>query len=320
VAINLVDIAGENRHRRENMATQFSQEQIVAVGKLLIDSTRPLKERFRALFTLKNIGGTLAIDWISKAFNDDSALLKHEVAYCLGQMQDKAAVPVLTSVLENKSEEAIVRHEAAEALGAIGCDDTIDLLNKYCNDDCNEVAETCKLAVGRIQWVQKTRDLKLGDNPYHSVDPTPASDETDTDELKKILLDEQCDMFERYRAMFSLRNKGDDECVKVLGEGLKCESALFRHEIAFVLGQIASPCANQQLVSRLKDSAESPMVRHECAEALGSISSPEVREQLEQFRGLEQPEVLWQSCEIALDMADYNDSSEFQYANTLSGN
>ncbi len=43
-----------------------SEEQVGAVGRLLINPARPLKERFRALFTLKNIGGPLALDWIIK--------------------------------------------------------------------------------------------------------------------------------------------------------------------------------------------------------------------------------------------------------------
>jgi len=70
----------------DNMAN-ISKEQIDKVGQLLINSDRPLKERFRALFTLKNIGGQQCIDWIAKAFSDESALLKHEVAYCLGQFR-----------------------------------------------------------------------------------------------------------------------------------------------------------------------------------------------------------------------------------------
>lgn len=47
-------------------------EDIVAIGRVLNDENRPLKERFRALFTLKNIGGKLAIDQIEKGFNDRS--------------------------------------------------------------------------------------------------------------------------------------------------------------------------------------------------------------------------------------------------------
>lgn len=90
------------------------EDKIENVGKILNDSTRPMKERFRALFTLKNIKGELAIKLISQAFSDDSDLLKHELAYCLGQMQDVLAIPVLIKVLENVNEVPMVRHEAGE--------------------------------------------------------------------------------------------------------------------------------------------------------------------------------------------------------------
>lgn len=89
-----------------------SDETIESVGTILNDSKKPLKDRFRALFTLKNIGGSNAIDQISTCFSDSSALLKHELAYCLGQMQDSYAIPVLSSVLTDVKQEAMVRHEA----------------------------------------------------------------------------------------------------------------------------------------------------------------------------------------------------------------
>lgn len=90
----------------------ISDDKVSAIGRVLQDENRPLKERFRALFTLRNIGGTVAIDCISKCFEDPSALLKHELAYCLGQMQDKAATGVLVKVLEDVKQEPMVRHEA----------------------------------------------------------------------------------------------------------------------------------------------------------------------------------------------------------------
>lgn len=58
--------------------------------------------------------GAEAIEWISKAFTDDSALLKHELAYCLGQMQDRRAIPILTAVLKDTKQEPMVRHEAGK--------------------------------------------------------------------------------------------------------------------------------------------------------------------------------------------------------------
>lgn len=89
---------------------------IQAIGCVLNDVKRPLKDRFRALFTLRNLGGHDAIDEISKSFTDTSALLKHELAYVLGQMQDEYALPILMKTLKDTSQEAMVRHEAGMSL------------------------------------------------------------------------------------------------------------------------------------------------------------------------------------------------------------
>jgi hypothetical protein len=70
-------------------------------------------------------------------FADDSALLKHECAYCLGQMQDDRALPVLTRVLEDSQQDVMVRHEAGEALGAIGNPAAKDVLTVRGHIDCS---------------------------------------------------------------------------------------------------------------------------------------------------------------------------------------
>lgn len=89
-----------------------TENQIINIGNVLNDESKPLKQRFRALFTLRNIGGSTSIKCIEKCFCDSSALLKHELAYCLGQMQDKNANSVLVKVLEDVKQEPMVRHEA----------------------------------------------------------------------------------------------------------------------------------------------------------------------------------------------------------------
>ena len=90
----------------------------------------PLAERFRALFTLKNIADSRSIDIIAKgelklrryqgcilltpdtvALSDESALLKHELAYCLGQIGNPSANDVLSRVLGDMNEDEMVRHE-----------------------------------------------------------------------------------------------------------------------------------------------------------------------------------------------------------------
>lgn len=46
-------------------------------------------------------------------FQDPSTLLKHELAYCLGQMKNAAALSTLESVLKNEEEDPMVRHEVS---------------------------------------------------------------------------------------------------------------------------------------------------------------------------------------------------------------
>ncbi|KAJ7370054.1 hypothetical protein OS493_034497 [Desmophyllum pertusum] len=289
------------------------------IGLQLADQKRPLTDRFRALFTLRNLGGHEAIDCISKCFGDPSALLKHELAYCLGQMQDEYAIPGLIRVLRDKTQEPMVRHEAGEALGAIGSADVLDILREYAKDPQTEVAETCQLAVQRIEWLKEKcsqENHHLSSNPYKSVDPAPPSLSLDTETLQNTLLDESRPLFDRYRAMFSLRNKGDNESVLALARGLKCTSALFRHEIAYVLGQMQHEAAIPQLIENLEDLKENPMVRHECAEALGSIAKDQCLTALEKY-SQDQERVVKESCVVALDMFNHEQSNEFQYADSL---
>ncbi|KAM7293191.1 deoxyhypusine hydroxylase [Ixodes scapularis] len=297
----------------EEMAVQ-------AVGKVLNDPSRPLKERFRALFTLRNLGGTCAIENIARCFVDPSALLKHELAYCLGQMKDPAAIPTLVRILKDLKQEPIVRHEAAEALGAIGCSESVAVLEEFAHDSHAVVAETCQLALAKIAWLQseESKQDKFAESPYSSIDPAPPFlKESPVEDDKKLLLDTSKPLFERYRAMFSLRNCGSPEAITALAEGLKCpSSALFRHEIAYVLGQAQEEISVPYLKEVLQDTDEMAMVRHECAEALGSIATEECFELLQKY--VEDAETLVrESCQVALDMCEYENSQEFQYANTL---
>ncbi|KAG8874945.1 deoxyhypusine hydroxylase [Tulasnella sp. 331] len=123
----------------------------------------PLHDRFRALFTLKAIGGQAAVNIIAKGelmadikamaygltdgsmpwegFSDPSALLKHELAYVLGQINDPSAIPILSDTLADTKEDPMVRHEAAEALGAISDYDSLPLLQKYLKDPERVAAE-----------------------------------------------------------------------------------------------------------------------------------------------------------------------------------
>jgi len=199
-------------------------DKLEKLGDILVDQNQPMKQRNRALFTLKNLGGPDAVKNIARALSDPSALLKHECAYCLGQMQDEAAITYLMKSLADETENPMVRHEAGEALGAIGkyTTEVKEILTKYSKDQYPEVAETCQLALGRLEWLErqsKQAESNLSENPYYSVDPAPPDAARSVPELRKKLLDENENLFERYRAMFGLRNIGSDEAVLALCDG-----------------------------------------------------------------------------------------------------
>jgi deoxyhypusine monooxygenase len=202
-------------------------EQLDKLGDVLADVNVPLKARFRALFTLKNLGGEDAVRNISKGFQDKSALLKHECGYCLGQMQEKSSIPILINVLLDRNEDPMVRHEAGEALGAIGDytnESVVSALNECLVDENKAVSETCEIALMRLDWLKNQQNSEingLSRNPYYSVDPAPPMiQKQDVTELQEILIDENRKLFERYRAMFALRNLNTDDAILALCEGL----------------------------------------------------------------------------------------------------
>ena len=103
---------------------------------------------------------------------------------------------------------------------------------------------------------------------FGSVDPAPPAT---NGKHHVVLQDEQARMFQRMRAVFALRNDGSDAAVDALCAAFSSTSALLRHELAYVLGQMQNPRALPTLWERLADEDEHVMVRHEAAEAMGAI-------------------------------------------------
>lgn len=139
----------------------MSSTTIASLRKSLCSEETPLPVRFRALFSLKHVAKTsdadealAAIEAIAAAFASPSALLKHEVAYCLGQTGNDAAIAPLRDVLSDLKEDPMCRHEAAEALGALGKASSLDLLRQFRDRAGEEVVvkETCEIAIDRIEW------------------------------------------------------------------------------------------------------------------------------------------------------------------------
>lgn len=125
---------------------------VAALRARLLDRGLPMFQRMRAVFALRNAGGAAAVDALAAAFADPSALLRHEIAYVLGQMGDAHAVPHLVRVLEHDP-HVMVRHEAAEAMGAIGDPVALPVLQRFLRDPNPEVAESCEVALDLLAWM-----------------------------------------------------------------------------------------------------------------------------------------------------------------------
>ncbi|KAH6635524.1 armadillo-type protein [Chaetomium sp. MPI-SDFR-AT-0129] len=323
------------------MATENDITTLTTISSLrtsLVSETTPLAVRFRALFSLKHLAATnpptsaeslAAIDAIAAGFASPSALLKHELAYCLGQTGNDASIPHLTAVLEDGGEDPMCRHEAAEALGALGDVRSLEVLRRFRDKEGEEVVvtETCEIAVERIEWAngEGRKGEKLRASDFASIDPAPptAQDQQGqtVEELGDTLMNTSLPLFKRYRAMFALRDLASPPdlptavpAVNALAKGFADSSALFRHEIAFVFGQLSHPASIPALTAALSNTEEASMVRHEAAEALGSLGEEEgVEETLKKFLN-DKEQVVRDSVIVALDMAEYEKSNEAEYA------
>ena len=216
-----------------------------------------------------------------------SILLRHEACYVLGQMKDVRAVPLLTKILNDDDEHEVTRHEAAEALAAIGDTGAMECLCQYTSNTSVPLKETCELGVNRLN------EAGVSDGDFNTVDPVAVekgsvqATENDIDDLLATLLSSESSLTKKYKCLFSLRTITDAEhkpsvkAVIALGKALDDErtSALLRHEIGFVIGQLAFgmrasliPTCIAALEKSVQDSSEHCMVRHEAAIALGSIA------------------------------------------------
>ena len=119
------------------------------------------------MFSLRNLGGKHAVKQLCRALTTDesSALLRHEVAYVLGQMQHPTSVEALEESLRREGEHRMVRHESAEALGAIEgrWDDVERILTEFLQDECDVVRESCVVALDAADyWGHNTTNNNRG--------------------------------------------------------------------------------------------------------------------------------------------------------------
>ncbi|XP_049849818.1 deoxyhypusine hydroxylase-like [Schistocerca gregaria] len=231
-------------------------------------------------------------------------------------MQDLRALNHLMDTVMDESLNVMVRHEAAEALGALGDVRALSVLENFKDSVIKELSETCEIAIQLIKWKLKHGAIK-SDGPFTTFDPAPPSKSKDFDKLKAGLLNSNFSIFKRYKMLFALRNMNTRQSALAICAAFGTGSPLFEHELAYVLGQMAFEVTASTLAAVLEDTTKHEMVRHEAAEALGSIADKSSLVIL-QKHAQDDVAVVKESCMVALDLHDYYNSDELQYADGLS--
>lgn len=124
--------------------------------KLMLDESVSMFDRYRALFTLRNIYSKASCEAICQALTKDnfrscSPLLKHEVAFVLAQMEKvfSVAVPYLLEACKNPEEQGIVKHEGLVAIGEM-IDDP-KLISDLLEHPDPIVSESCAVALNNMR-------------------------------------------------------------------------------------------------------------------------------------------------------------------------
>ncbi|KAK6588297.1 4xEZ_heat domain protein [Cryptosporidium xiaoi] len=303
----------------------YSKEKI---RDILLNREADISSKIRCLFFGRFHGDEESSEILIKSLSySDSVLYRHEVLYVLGQMGLKSPLDHLYNILGDINEHPMVRHEAGEAIAAIGDISSIDIIEKYLNDDSPAVRETCYLAQHSLKMKSMKKEEggsendnllycedesndcnNISDfNAFNTRDPTPPNKSCETTQIESLVLDllnGEMHLEKRYGALFALRNiltgvinsnqrsslisnnlkyKNGSEMVNYIAnkiaEAMEYDnkSAVFRHECAFVLGQVQVISTADSLSRVVSNIMEESMVRHEAAFALGSVGSTDPR-------------------------------------------
>ncbi|KAJ1605137.1 EZ_heat domain-containing protein [Cryptosporidium canis] len=295
----------------------YSKERI---SELLLSRDTDISSKIRCLFFGRFHGDEESVEVLLRSLDySDSVLFRHEVLYVLGQMGLRSPLPCLHQILADRSEHPMVRHEAGEAIAAIGDDSSLEIVESYIGDSSPAVSETCYLAAHSLRLKREKRLSRLSSsgscanisdvNAFNTTDPTPPKSSCDVDQIDSLasdLLSPEVRLERRYAALFALRNIltgiidsnqrrslndlsarsfQNDQIHFISGQIAKAmetdrSSAVFRHECAFVLGQIQVISTADSLSRVISNQLEESMVRHEAAFALGSVGSNDPRDYL----------------------------------------
>lgn len=260
-------------------------------------------EKIEIMFKLMNVADDKSLDAIFKVLRDDECeLVRHEAAFCLGEMSSSRAVLVLKEVL-GSDDSIVVKHECLMSLGTIGSLDDVSFIEKFLESEIEEINSSAKIAIERINQKE-----------FFGV-----SDENFEFYSARLLDPVNTCRNERIQIIFQLMRVSSDRAIDVLYDCLLNDPCpIVRHEAAFVLGEIG--CTRS--IFYLKDAIEkekNPVVIHEALFALGTSGKKEILSFLENFLD-DENYLISESSKIAIDRLNflenpYSGKKEYDYLN-----
>ncbi len=213
------------------------------LSDVLLDIDKSAETRIQAVFQLLSMGkGINAI--IDALFNDPNPIVRHECAYCLGEMNNEAGNIALIKSIETDTNRFVV-HEAALAVANTRYINSQHVIEELLNNDDTDIVDTAEIALQRLKGKTEFKD------PFIAI----------SDDVKET----------RIQATFSLLDMNSEEAVDTLISRLFVEkSPIVKHEIVFALGETASNKATDALTHTLQTDTNAFVV-HECLLSLATL-------------------------------------------------
>ena len=214
----------------------------------------------------------------------EGPIIRHEAAENMGEISSMQSIPMLKEFLNDERRE--VRETCEIALAKVEWDNSEEgrperrSLNRRTRGSTN------------IRLLLLILGLFILCRQFTCEDPAPALSssllrpssrsstsyiDADVSTLTKTLRDPSLSLFVRSWALCPWRNIGTPAAIGALSSALlspnEISSPLFKHEVAFVFGQMSDPHSVPALLKVLEDKREEEVVRREAVDALGGIAT-----------------------------------------------
>ena len=273
--------------------------------RIFLAPTVDVCEKYTAMMTLRTFGTQEAADILEQGYQflGESELLRHDVMYCMGQMRAKNSLKFLLERMNDNQERSIVRHEAGEALANFHDikEQIIEEMQKHWDSTDDLLRSTVHVGIGKLK--NYTENSRYGKKYGGTIEPAEPFNEQETREyikslgledpktnaellntIESILLRPYSDIneFYKYRLCYYLRDQADQRSKEILCKILSAPSrpvisALLRHELCFIMGQINNK--DKIIQDTLKevsiDQEEHPVVRHEAILSFYDVTQDE---------------------------------------------